>query len=44
MIADKTGTIEVGKEADLIAVTNNPLKNITSFSRNKNKCKDNKSF
>ena len=31
MIADKTGTIEVGKEADLIAVTNNPLKNIRTI-------------
>ena len=31
MIADKTGTIEVGKEADLIVVTNNPLKNIRTI-------------
>ena len=31
MIADETGTIEVGKEADLIAVTNNPLKNIRTI-------------
>ena len=31
MIADKTGTIEVGKEADLIVVTKNPLKNIRTI-------------
>jgi imidazolonepropionase-like amidohydrolase len=31
MIADKTGTIEVGKEADLIVVTKNPLINIRTI-------------
>jgi len=31
MIDDKTGTIEVGKEADLIVVTKNPLKNIRTI-------------
>ena len=31
LIDDKTGTIEVGKEADLIVVTNNPLKNIRTI-------------
>jgi len=31
MIADKTGTIEVGKEADLIVVTKNPLMNIRTI-------------
>lgn len=31
LIDDKTGSIEVGKEADLIVVTNNPLKNIRTI-------------